>query len=374
MNFALATIWHERNRFLPGVLAVAFSALLIAIQFGVLLGLLSLTSVPIDLAAADLWIGYPGVPSVDLGRPIPDRWISRIKALPEIDRVEEYLIALLMLDKGGEKTNTCAIVGFRTDDESLGAIRELSPELRSALSEPRSVVVAESDRERFGFTGIGDVAEVLGLKRVRLVGTVGNVKSLAAPYLFCSVETARALIHFASPDQTTYLLAKCRDPADAPAVAARLRREYPDMSAYTKAEFSTRSRWYWLVATKTGIAIGGSALLGLLVGIVVTSQTLYAATAASLKEYATLRALGIPRWRIASAVMEQSLWIGGAGVALALPVAFGLASLVEHLGARALLPLWLIAGAAALTMGMAVGSGLLALRSLQLLEPAQLVR
>ena len=32
------------------VLAVAFSALLIAIQFGVLLGLLSLTSVPIDLA------------------------------------------------------------------------------------------------------------------------------------------------------------------------------------------------------------------------------------------------------------------------------------------------------------------------------------
>jgi putative ABC transport system permease protein len=374
MDFALATIWHERNRFLPGVLAVAFSALLIAIQFGVLLGLLSLTSVPIDLAAADIWIGYPGVPSVDLGRPIPERWISRVKALPEIDRVEDYLIALLMLDKSGEKSNTCAIVGFRTDDDSLGAIRGLSPELRSALSEPRSVVVAESDRARFGFAGIGDTAEVLGVKRVRLVGTVDNVKSLAAPYLFCSVETARSLIQFTNPDQTTYLLAKCRDPADAPAAAARLRRDYPDMSAYTKAEFSARSRWYWLVATKTGIAIGGSAILGLLVGMVVTSQTLYAATAASLKEYATLRALGIPRWRIATAVMEQSLWIGGAGVALALPVAFGLAGLVERLGARALLPLWLVAGAAVITMGMAVASGLLALRSLRLLEPAQLLR
>jgi putative ABC transport system permease protein len=374
MNFALATIWHERNRFLPGVLAVAFSALLIAIQFGVLLGLLSLTSVPIDLAAADIWVGYPGTPSVDLGRPIPERWISRIQALPEIERVEKYLIGLLMLDKSGEKSNTCAVVGFRTDDGSLGAIQDLSPELRSALSEPRSVVVAESDRERFGFKGVGDYAEVLGLYRVRLVGTVPNVKSLAAPYLFCSVETAHSLIQFIGPDQTCYLLTKCRNPADAPAVAARLRREYPDMSAYTKDEFSTRSRWYWLVATKTGIAIGGSALLGLIVGIVVTSQTLYAATAASLKEYATLRALGIPRWRIAGAVMSQSLWVGGAGVMLAIPVAFGLAGIVEYLGARAMLPYWLIAGAAGVTMGMAVGSGLLALRSLRLIEPAQLLR
>jgi putative ABC transport system permease protein len=374
MNFALATIWHERNRFLPGVLAVAFSALLIAIQFGVLLGLLSLTSVPIDLASADVWVGYPGVPSVDLGRPIPDRWVSRIRALPEVDRVEKYLIALLMVDKQGESSSTCAVVGFRIDDDSLGAIAGLTPELRSALTAPRSVVVAESDRERFGFAGVGDVAEVLGVRRVQLAGVVHNLKSLAAPYLFCSVETAQQLIPDFPKDQSHFLLARCRNPADAPAVAARLRRDYPDMSAYTKSEFSTRSRWYWLVATKTGIAIGGSALLGLLVGIVVTSQTLYAATAASLKEYATLRALGIPRWRIAGAVMAQSLWIGGAGVLLALPVAYGLASVVEHLGARALLPIWLIAGAAVVTMGMAVGSGLLALRSLRLLEPAQLLR
>ena len=41
---------------------------------------------------------------------------------------------------------------------------------------------------------------------------------------------------------------------------------------------------------------------------------------------------------------------------------------------RALLPIWLVAGAAALTMAMAVGAGLLALRSLRLLEPAQLLR
>ena len=33
LSFSLATLWYERQRFLPGVLAVAFSALLIAFLF-----------------------------------------------------------------------------------------------------------------------------------------------------------------------------------------------------------------------------------------------------------------------------------------------------------------------------------------------------
>src|SRR5206468_10793222 len=145
---------------------------------------------------------------------------------------------------------------------------------------------------------------------------VQNVKSLAAPYLFCSVETADRLVSrpdYTGQSQTVYLLASVRNPADAPAVVERLRRSYPDMAVFTRDEFSARTRWHWLTATKSGIAVGGSAVLGLLVGAVVTSQTLYSATAASLREFATLRALGIPRRRIAGAVLAQSLWIGGGG-------------------------------------------------------------
>ena len=130
---------------------------------------------------------------------------------------------------------------------------------------------------------------------------VTGVRSLAGPYIFCSVETAEHILaEVIGPGQTVYLLAKCKDPAVAPAIAERLRRAYPNMMTLTKNEFSKRTRWHWLVTTKTGIAVGGGALLALIVGAVVTSQTLFAATAASLKEYATLRALGIPRWRIAA--------------------------------------------------------------------------
>ena len=48
MAYTLSTLWYERQRYLPGVLAVAFSALLIALQCGLLLGLFSITSIPVD--------------------------------------------------------------------------------------------------------------------------------------------------------------------------------------------------------------------------------------------------------------------------------------------------------------------------------------
>ena len=146
------------------------------------------------------------------------------------------------------------------------------------------------------------------------------------------------------------------------------------MMVLTKDEFSDRTRWHWLTATKSGVAVGGSALLGLIVGAVVTSQTLYAATAASLKEFATLRALGIPRRRIAGAVLAQSAWIGGLGVVIALPASYLVAGIVDAIGARAILPWPLVLGSCLVTVAMALLSGLAALRSLRLIEPAQLLR
>jgi putative ABC transport system permease protein len=239
------------------------------------------------------------------------------------------------------------------------------------LAEPGSVVVDEGELDRLGIRGVGDFAEVSS-RRVRVVGLVHGLKSLAGPYVFCSLGTAQPLLRLPA-DQATYLLARCHHPSEVPVVVQRL-RSYPNMSAFTSAEFSFRSRMHWLTKTKAGIALGCAAVLGLLVGAVVTSQTLYAATIASLREYAVLRALGIPRWRMAAAVLCQSFWIGIAGILLALPAVWSLAEVADLLGAKVLLPSWLLSSAAAVTMGMALAAGVAALRSLRLMEPAVLLR
>jgi len=78
MSYSLTTLWYERHRFLPGVFAVAFSAVLIALQCGLLLGLFAITSIPVDHTRADIWLGGPEVLSVDVARPIPENYLSRL--------------------------------------------------------------------------------------------------------------------------------------------------------------------------------------------------------------------------------------------------------------------------------------------------------
>jgi len=371
MSFSLATLWHERSRFLPGILAVAFSALLIAVQGGLLLGIFSLFALPIDRSRADLWVGYPGAPSVDLSLPIPKAWEARLAVQPEVERVEAYLYGTLVWGKRGGGTETCSIIGSRLDDGSLGAVAELTPQLRSRLTEPGAIAVDESALPDLGLTGLGDVAEVAG-HRVRIVGLVRGLKGVAGAYVFCSIPTAQRLLRLRQ-DQATFLLARCRNQEDIPTVVERL-RAYPNMSTFSREEFSLRSRLHWLLKTKAGVALGCAALLGLIVGAAVTSQTLSAATAASLRELAVLEALGIPTWRMQALVLTQSFWVGLLGIALAMPASFGSAGVMRALGARIVLPAWMLASAAALTLAMALLAGLVSLRSLRRVEPATLLR
>jgi putative ABC transport system permease protein len=371
MSYSLTTLWHERQRYAPGVLAVGFSALLIALQCGLLLGLFSITSIPVDHTHADIWVGAPEVLSVDLGRPVPESFYLRVANQPEVETVELFLQGFAYWGKPNGGSELCVVIGSRLERDSLGAIEELTPELRRLLTEPGSIVVDESELGRLGITGVGDVAEIFG-HRVRVVGLVHGLKSLAGPYIFCSSGTARPLLRLL-PEQTTYVLARCHNHADAGRVVERL-GAYANMSAFTSEDFSLRTRLHWLLKTKAGIALGCAAALGLLVGAVVTSQTLYAATAASLREYAVLQALGIPRWRMAASVLAQAFWVGVIGICVAVPVVYGLRYGADVMGARILLPLWLSATAVLVTMTMALLSGLAALRSLRLVEPAMLLR
>jgi putative ABC transport system permease protein len=366
MPYSLNIIWHERLRYLPAILAVAFSALLIALQSGLLLGLFNLMSIPIDHADADIWMGYPDVLSVDLGRAIPESWMSRLAKHPEVERVEPCVLGFAgWRSVRTGKVEVCTVIGSRLGDRSLGAVDRLGAEQRAWLAEPGTIVVDRAELGRLGVKGVGDLAEVNG-RLVRVVGLVEGLKSLGGPYVFCSVDTARSLLRL-PPDQTTYLLAGCHNPADADRVVQRLRQRYgsaqhKQISVFTKPDFSIHSRVHWLTKTKAGLALGLAAVLGLLVGAVVTSQTLYAATAASLPQYAVYLAQGISRTRIAWIVVVIAFWVGVAGIVVAFPVVLLLAELFDAMGTPVKLPLWLLASTAVITMSMALLSGLAALR------------
>jgi putative ABC transport system permease protein len=369
MIHAPAALWHERQRFFPAVLAVAFSALLIVLQAGLLLGFFSLKSVPIDQADADVWIGHPAVRSVDLARPIPENWRTRVLSQPGVTRADAYVLAFVVLNRPDGESESCLLIGCRLDADSLGAIHALTPGLREKLVQPMTLVGDDSDLGGLARGESEDFAEVSS-RRVRIVGRAKGIKGLGAAYLFASLETAHALCQNLRQDQVSFILAQCQNPAE---TAQQLRQQY-DIAAFTRQEFSTSTRLYWLTKTQAGTAAAWTAALGLLVGTIITSQILYAATASYRREYAVLRALGIPRWRMVSAVLGQAFWVGIAGLVLAFLGAWGMVRLADTLSIVVLLTPWLLAGGAAVTLAMALLSSLAALRSLWRIEPAELLR
>ncbi|MBO0698440.1 MAG: FtsX-like permease family protein [Zavarzinella sp.] len=377
MNYSLATLWHERPRFLPGIGAVAFSAVLIALQCGLLLGLFTITSLPVDHSNADVWVGSSQVLSVDLGRPLPLSMEARIAGDDRVLAVEGCYNAYASLIKEDGGSELCVVIGSSLEDDSMGAVQELTPQMRELLTEPNTIVVDESEKRRVGVNEVGDHVEINKV-RVRIVGMTKGLKSLAGPYVFCSRDTAKFLLRNMTPrGHVTYFLVRCRTPDDAESLAADLNREYADrhdMTVMTADEFSRHSRWHWLLKTKAGIALGYTALVGLLVGMVVTSQTLYAATTASAKEYAILLAMGIPRRKVTATVLVQSFWVGLFGVIVSVPVVHGLAWLGRFLEVIIPLPWPLLAMASGVTLVMSLIAGLFALRSVRQIEPMSLLR
>lgn len=380
MLYALQTLWHEKSRYIPGVLAVAFSAVLMALQFGLMLGLFMITSIPIDHTDPNnVWIGSKDVKSVDLGQPIPESYIGRLGEREGSSPPEPFIANFANFFKPQGGTELCFLLGSKMEIDSAGAANVLTPELRSRLTEPNAIVVDESDLKRLGLdnydpTDPDDRPKING-QEVRLVGTVSGLKSLAAPWVFCSDHTARKLMGtMLPPYHTKYFLIRCDSPQRAQILAGELREKYPEMTAYTADEFSMQSRMYWLFRTKAGVAIGYAALLGLAVGALVTAQTLYAATMASAKEYATLFALGIPRTRVYFTVLSQAFWVGIFGVLLAFPVVHLLALGAEMAGTKVVLRWEVMGGAAAITLMTSLFAGLLALRSVRTIEPMSLLR
>jgi putative ABC transport system permease protein len=375
--YSLRMLWRDRSRFLPALLAVGFSAVLIAAQCGLVMGLVVTTSAPIDHCGAHIWVLPLEAPSLHQTQHFPLDWQSRLDVQPEIERTEPYLVGMgRWRPPGYGNTELCMLMGVCLDRGSLGALKVMTPELRAALAEPGAVAVDAWEFATLGLKGERNEAGEINGEPVRLAGILHGFHGFNFVYVFCSQDTLRLLIpQFAEhPDLTTCLVARCRDPRDVDRVVARLRHDYPDMGVYSSRELSLKVKLYWLLRSRGGMVLICTMALALLVGLAVTSETLYAAVLAQSKEFAVLEALGIPRRHVVGLVLAQSFWLGVSGVLMALPCTVFLAWGALWMQTQVILSVPILSLTFALTLGMAMLAGLSSLRPLRHIEPAKLLR
>ena len=374
---ARKTMVYEWRRFVPAVFAVGFSGVLLAVQAGLVLGIFGSAAVYVTASSADLWAGYPGTQSVNFGREVRADVEMRLRMDPAVAEVEPYLWVEgdwhNQQRTGGGVPVFVSGIGTATD--AMMFSRLLPPRTRQLLREPGAVVVDRSDLRQLG-TAVGAVASING-QRVQVVAALSGLRALGGVNVLASRDTARRLQTGEPAGGATYFVARLRDPAQAATVQARLAAPSPcfgPFAVWTAADFARRSQLYWMFDTGAGIAVLFMAGIVCLVGAVVTSQSLMAVVAASAREYAMLNALGASLLSLSRVVLEQAFWIGGLGLLVGAAASGLLLRLAGWYDVPVDMNLPVALACAGLVVGLALASGLIAVRGLTRAEPAMLLR
>jgi putative ABC transport system permease protein len=170
---------------------------------------------------------------------------------------------------------------------------------------PDTIAVDRSYRQDLGIGGVGDEAEIVELKARIAVLTSGIRSFTTLPYVFTSLQGARAYLGI-EPHRCTYILVRLAADAGLEGVRIALLSKLRKAEVLTTAELRSRTIGHWLFATGAGAALVVGAALGLLVGSVIVGQSLYASTKDHLPEFATLRALGSTAGYIYSVILVQA--------------------------------------------------------------------
>jgi putative ABC transport system permease protein len=168
-------------------------------------------------------------------------------------------------------------------------------------------------------------------------------------------------------------LVRVAEGADPAAVRDRLRALLPeDVIIMTRDDFIARETAYWNAATPIGFVFTFGAIIGIVVGTVIVYQILFSDVSDHLAEYATLRAIGYSNGFISGVVIQQAMILAVLGYALGALAAVQLYGVTRN---ATKLPMELTVERAVavllVTIAMCAFSGLLALRRVRTLDPAE---
>ena len=369
LTLAIRNLFHDRVRLAVTLVGILFSVVLVSVQLGLFFGARKMIVGTIDNAKAELWVMTYGAKSFEEGGVLlTPRERHAALAVPGVAAAVPVLASFGEWRKPGGGSTMSIVVGSNAEDDGLRPwnIVEGSEE---AITAPDGVAVDRTYLSQLGVSGIGDTAH-LERGRVRVTAITEGIRSFTlAPYVFTTLNRARAIIG-APGENYSYLLIRVAPDADVARVQAALQARLPDLEVLTRDTFRDRNLDQWLYSTGAGVALIGGALLGLLVGTVIVAQTLYSSTKDHLNEFATLRALGSSASYIHRVILTQAAFSAVLGYLLGMAISLAIMMFSEATALPIVMTPWLAAALFAITIGMCAVSAVSAIVKVTKLDPA----
>lgn len=379
MSLALATLIYEWRRYLAAVVALAFSGLLVLGTVGMFTGIVHSVLATTERSRADLFIlpkNTPQLVNSDTGLP------ARVKPLiymnPAVVDVESLSgggAPWVNAPKAGQKQVQMYVQTWSIDTApgALTLPTDYSEQDRVALSEPGAVAIDQTDLARLGVK-LGDQAS-LNRKTVWLRVVLRNYQGVTQPSVVMSRETARMLGMGEKGSMIGPLMVRISDPKQADLVAAQLNANANGQYlALTRAELNRNDEAALLSEQIIGVLLIFFVFLAIGIGIGITSQTLRGAILSNIREFASLRALGISMGSLRLIVMELSFWIGVAGLIATGVLTFLISFATTAIGLPLVVRPPVVAWVSGMLMILAVVSGAMAMGILKKSQPADLLR
>ena len=371
-SLALRNLLHDRVRLVVTLTGIVFSVVLSAIQLGLFVGFKRATSDLIRVSGADIWVKSEGVTHLESAVDMPHARVYRVLATPGVAAAEKYIAGFSQWTRTDGAEEGIMIIGLEPR-ATMGRPWNLTAGRFEDLMQPDAVIVDELYLTKLGVKGIGDVAEIRG-RRARVVGLTRGIRTFTtAPPVFASFANAQRYGNV-DADKTLYVLARVAPNSDVAAVAANLESNISGIDALPTAEWQAAQENYWMFGTGAGITVLIAAGLGMLVGVVVVAQTIYAATVDHLKEYGTLKAIGAANRYIYRVITQQALASAVVGYGVGMAIALAVSQASQQGTTAILLPWPLVASLALATAVMCLIASVVSINKATRIDPAMVFK
>lgn len=367
-KLAYRNLFHDRMSLAVTLVGIIFSVVLVAVQLGLYLSSEKMITTFFQHSRADLWIVPLGTKSFDDPSFLAGREKLAALSIAGVESVEELAVGFASWKKPSGGATAVLMIGSSI---ATGGLKpwNIVEGSAAALTGPAAVAIDKSYFDDLGVTRLGEHAEV-NANKVTISAVTDGIRSFTTlPYVFTTLQRARATLD-ASPEQSSYALVRVKAGVDIATVRQSLAVRLKDVEILTQAEFRNRSLDYWLFQTGAGGALIAGAVLGIIVGIVIVAQTLYASTKDHLNEFATLRALGASAGYIHKVILIQALLSAVLGYLLGMVLSLGIAWASQHSSLQVLMTPGLAAVLFCLTVGMCVLSAMSAILKVTRIDPA----
>jgi putative ABC transport system permease protein len=366
-RLALHNLISEKTRFAFSAAGIGFAVFLITILLGLYRGWNDRVGGFVEHIHGDAWVARQGTTDfINAASILPISMKDDLAKDSRVETVGPMIVRPMTFHKGSEKVDV-HLIGYDVASGIGGPIK-----VTKGRDDPHdNEIIIDEVLSRVSDVHIGDQLTT-GTTTLNVIGIATGGNFIFTQAGFMSIESAQSMLQMGG--LTTFFLVKLKPGTDVATWQTSAQDAAPGTTVFRSQEFASATRHRILDNVVPIILL----ILGLafIVGIAITSLTIYTTTVERTREFGVMKAIGFNNMDLYKLVFWQALITGGLGFVFGALITLVLSRFIDQIVAQFIVlvqPLDILFVLLA-TLVMAVGAAVVPARRVGAVDPAVVFR